>query len=72
MKAVFFYLPFTLLYVLVVAWWPRARALAALAITTIAGGVIAAGVALFQYATREIWWNETLCSRPTSTAASSA
>ena len=59
-KAVFFYLPFTLLYVLAVAWWPRARALAALAITTIAGGVIAAGVALFQYATREIWWNETL------------
>ena len=32
-----------LLYVLAVAWWPRARALAALAITTIAGGVIAAG-----------------------------
>ena len=59
-KAVFFYLPFTLLYVLAVAWWPRARALAALAITTIAGGVIAAGVALYQYATREIWWNQTL------------
>jgi O-antigen ligase len=59
-KAVFFYLPFTLLYVLALAWWPRARGLAALAVTTIAGGVIAAGVALFQYATREIWWNETL------------
>ncbi len=59
-KAVFFYLPFTLLYVLALAWWPRGRALAALAVTTIAGGVVAASVALFQYATREIWWNETL------------
>ena len=26
-KAVFFYIPFTLLYALTVAWWPRARAL---------------------------------------------
>jgi O-antigen ligase len=59
-KAVFFYLPFALLYVLALAWWPRARALAALAVTTVGGGVVAAAVALFQYATREIWWNETL------------
>ena len=59
-KAVFFYIPFVLLYALTVAWWGRARALAALAVTTVAGGVIAAGVALWQYASRDIWWNETL------------
>lgn len=59
-KAAFFYVPFTILYALVVAWWPHARALAALAVTTIAGGVIAALVALYQYATDDIWWNETL------------
>lgn len=59
-RAAFFYVPFLLLYVLVVAWWPRGRSLAALAVTTIAGGTIAAGVALYQYAARDIWWNETL------------
>jgi O-antigen ligase len=59
-KAAFFYLPFTVLYLLVLAWWPRARALAALAITTVAGGALAATVGLWQYATHEIWWNETL------------
>jgi O-antigen ligase len=59
-KAGFFYLPFVVLYLLVLAWWPRARALAALAVTTIAGGVIAALVGLWQYAAGEIWWNETL------------
>lgn len=59
-KAVFFYIPFVLLYALTVAWWGRGRALAALAVTTVAGGVIAAGVALWQYTSRDIWWNETL------------
>lgn len=59
-KAVFFYLPFALLYMLVVSWWPRARALAALAVTTIAGGTIAALVGLWQYAAHDIWWNRTL------------
>jgi O-antigen ligase len=59
-KAGFFYLPFTVLYLLVLAWWPRARALAALAVTTIAGGAIAAAVALWQFESRDIWWNETL------------
>jgi len=59
-KASFFYIPFLLLYVLVVAWWPRGRALAALAVTTIAGGVVAGTVGLYQYATHEIWWNQTL------------
>jgi O-antigen ligase len=59
-KAAFFYIPFVLLYVLVVAWWPRARALAALAVTVVAGGTVAGAVALYQYATHEIWWNQTL------------
>lgn len=59
-KASFFYIPFLLLYVLVVAWWPRGRALGALAVTTIAGGVVAGGVGLYQYATQDIWWNQTL------------
>jgi O-antigen ligase len=59
-KAGFFYIPFMVLYLLVLAWWPRARALAALAITTVAGAVVAALVALWQYAAGEIWWNETL------------
>jgi O-antigen ligase len=59
-KAGFFYIPFTVLYLLVVAWWPRGRALAALAVTTIAGGALAAAVGLWQYAAQDIWWNETL------------
>jgi O-antigen ligase len=59
-KASCFYIPFVLLYALVVAWWDRGRALPALAVTTVAGGVIAALVALFQYASRDIWWNATL------------
>lgn len=59
-KAVFFYIPFVVLFALVLAWWPYARALAALAVTTILGATVAAGVALWQYATHEIWWNATL------------
>ncbi len=59
-KAACFFIPFVVLYALVVAWWSRARALGALAVLTVAGGVVAAVVALFQYATSEIWWNATL------------
>ena len=59
-KAAFFIIPFVLLYALSIAWWPHARAIAALAVTTIAGGVVAAGTGLWQYQTGEIWWNETL------------
>lgn len=59
-KAVFFYLPFVLLYLLVVAWWPRGRALLTLAITTMAMAVPVAILAMAQYATREVFWNERL------------
>ena len=59
-KASFFYIPFLLLYVLVVAWWPRGRALGALAVTTVAGATVAGSVGLYQYATQELWWNQTL------------
>lgn len=59
-KASFFYIPFLVLYVIVVAWWPRARGLGALAVTTVAGGVVAGAVGLYQYAVQDIWWNQTL------------
>jgi O-antigen ligase len=59
-KACFFYIPFLLAYVLVVAWWPHARALGALAVTTVAGGTVAGAVGLYQYAIKDIWWNQTL------------
>ena len=59
-KTVFFYIPFVLLYSLTVAWWPRARALGALAVTTILGATVAAVTGLWQYATSDIWWNQTL------------
>ncbi len=59
-KASFFYIPFVLLYVLVVAWWPRGRALGALAVTTVAGATVAGAIGLYQYATQDLWWNQTL------------
>lgn len=59
-KAACFYLPFTVLYALILAWWPRGRALMALAVTTIAGGVVGAVMALWQYQVGEIWWNASL------------
>ena len=59
-KASFFYIPFLLLYLLVVAWWPRGRALGALAVTTVAGATVAGAVGLYQYATQDLWWNQTL------------
>lgn len=59
-KGAFFYVPFALLYALVLAWWPHARALRALVVTTILGGTVAAAAGLYQYAIHEIWWNQTL------------
>lgn len=60
-KVVFFYLPFVLLFHLVVAWWGMVQQpLRAVAATTVAIGVATALVALFQFSTRTIWWNATL------------
>lgn len=59
-KLACFYIPFTILYALVVAWWPHARALYALVAVTIAGGVVAGALALWQYFSGELWWNATL------------
>lgn len=59
-RGAFFYLPFTLLLLLTVALWPRARALRALALTTVGIGAAVAAIALGQFATGEIWWNATL------------
>lgn len=59
-KLVFFYIPFALLYLAVVAWWPRARALGALATTTVALATGVAALAVVQYATRWIFWNDRL------------
>lgn len=59
-QSVFFYLPFALLYLTVVAWWPKARALAILSATTIGLAVPIAILALGQYFTRDIFWNTTL------------
>jgi O-antigen ligase len=59
-KAFAFYIPFVVLYRLVVAWWPRARALRALAATTLAMAVPVALFAIAQYLTREVFWNHRL------------
>jgi putative inorganic carbon (HCO3(-)) transporter len=59
-KIVFFYVPFSLLYLLVIAWWPHARALRTLTLTTLTMAVPVALLALWQYASRDIFWNETL------------
>jgi O-antigen ligase len=60
-KIVFFYLPFALLYWLIRGWWPRlADATATLARTTIAVALVVAVVAIGQFATSTIWWNDTL------------
>lgn len=60
-KAVFFYIPFVLLYRALVEWWPLVdRPLRAVAIPTVVLAVATALVAVGQYATRTIWWNDTL------------
>lgn len=59
-KAVFFYVPFVLLYMAVMAWWPRARALRALGFSTIALAIPVALLALYQFQTRELLLNERL------------
>ncbi len=60
-KAVFFYIPFVIMYRLLVNWWPLAtRPLRAMAYTTLGMAVGIAAIALAQFATRTIWWNDTL------------
>ncbi len=60
-KAVFFYIPFVVLYRLLVNWWPLAvNPLRAVAQTTLGMAVPIAAVAVAQFATRTIWWNDTL------------
>lgn len=60
-KMVFFYIPFVVLYRLLIAWWPIVdRPLRTLVATTVTVAVGVALIALAQYATRSIWWNDTL------------
>ena len=60
-KAVFFYIPFVLLYRVLVDWWSLAdNPLRAVTVTTIGLAAVTAVIALGQYATRTIWWNDTL------------
>jgi O-antigen ligase len=59
-KATFFWIPFVLLYLIVVAVWREGRAMRTLAITTIAMSVPVAVLALGEYAMREILWNHRL------------
>ncbi len=59
-KATFFWIPFVLLYLTVVAIWREGRALLTLAVTTMAMSVPVAVLALGQYPTQEILWNHRL------------
>ncbi|MCC6829969.1 MAG: O-antigen ligase family protein [Thermoleophilia bacterium] len=56
-KLVFFYVPFTLLYLVVVALWRHGRALRALAWSTVCLAVPVAVLAVYQYAARDIFLN---------------
>jgi putative inorganic carbon (HCO3(-)) transporter len=60
-KIVFFYLPFALVYWLIRNWWPRiADPETRLARATLAVAVVVAAVAVGQFVTSTIWWNDTL------------
>ncbi len=60
-KMAFFYVPFVILTRLVACFWPLdRRALATVTTITIGIAVATALLALFQFATKAIWWNETL------------
>lgn len=56
-KLVFFYVPFTLLYLAVAALWRHAQALRALAWATVCLAVPVAVLAVYQYAARDIFLN---------------
>ena len=59
-KAVFFYIPFALLYVVAGAWWPRARAARTLALATVALAIPVALLALWQFRSHELLLNDRL------------
>ncbi len=60
-KIVCFYIPFVLLLRLVASLWPETdRPLRAVLTVTIAMASAVALLALYQFATKTIWWNETL------------
>ncbi|MCB9011630.1 MAG: O-antigen ligase family protein [Actinobacteria bacterium] len=58
-KLVFFYVPFALLYVAVLALWTP-RAVPALATTTVALSLPVAGIAMWQYQARDLFLNDRL------------
>jgi O-antigen ligase len=59
-KIVFFYIPFVLAYLLVVALWRSAPALRILTTTTLVAAVPVALLAVWQYAVGGVFWNDTL------------
>ena len=60
-KITFFYLPFLVLFHLLIVWWEIVdRPFQKLGATTVAMGVGTACVALYQFMTSTIWWNTTL------------
>ncbi len=59
-KATFFWIPFVLLYLAVVAIWREGRALRTLAITTMAMSVPVALLALGEFAAHGVLWNHRL------------
>jgi O-antigen ligase len=59
-KTTFFWVPFLLLYLIVVAIWREGRALRTLAVTTMAMAVPVAGLAIGEYLAREVLWNHRL------------
>ncbi|MCB0881619.1 MAG: O-antigen ligase family protein [Thermoleophilia bacterium] len=59
-KVVFFYIPFALLYLVVAAWWPRARAARTLALATIGLAIPVALLAVWQFQSHELLLNDRL------------
>jgi len=60
-KMAFFYVPFVILTRLVATFWPiSARPLTTVTAITVGLATVSAVIALIQFATRSIWWNETL------------
>ncbi len=58
-KVIFFYLPFSVMWFVVLALWQRG-ALKRMGLATIALAVPGALLAVYQYTFQEVWWNSTL------------